>query len=1590
MRLTLRWLAVSFLALLAIVPVIHGQATGLYAFGPFDSPGLDSINRGNLNIHLTIPVFSKPGRGSSSFYYYLNYDGLVWQPTDSAGDTVWTPAAEWGWTDVTNVEFGYVTYSLTINDCTKNGLQLQNQTFAQFLYHDAKGNAHGIPYSYTSPCGNMGAPSGTGTYALTDNSGYTIYRNGIAFSAMSRSGALFAVPHYPVGTTYQNHPGAASAQDTNGNVISASSSGVFTDTMGTTALSVSGVAPNPVIYTYTDPNGTHQTITVNYTQYTVQTAFGVSGTTEFSQAGVPLVSSIVYSADGSSYSFSYEQTPGNTSAVTGRIHSVTLRTGGTITYAYSGGYNGIEPDGTTANLMRTTSDGSATYTRSNISSTQSTTSFSDPSGNTTVSSYLLTSTGYFYETDRKSYAGVPSGTPLSEISTCYNTPQGSCSGNSVSSAFASILQTFYLNGSSPGFEYQTFAGPELVQSDLDSSTALTTYYDYNAYTGPYGITFYRAADSYSSSGSTLTAKTVYSYDDTTLTTTSGLPQHVSVSTTRGNLTHVQQWLNSTGSASVTTAYGYDDAGQVRSKTDPNGSVMNYNYDSTDALLTGITYPTVNGIQLTQGIQPDSNTGLPLSTTDPNLNVTHYHYDGLLRTTEVDDPDGGWTTIAYPNTYQISTYAFQNSSTHTDSEALYDGYGRLIRTALANGQSTNPWYQQDTCYDQNGRVSFTSYRYQGSGWGIGAVCSGTAGDGYTYDAIGRLTKVQHGDSTSAQASYNAATTQTTDESNVTRLTTRNLHGMVTGVCEISSNGTMPGSGAPAACNMDISGTGFKTTYAYSFLNHSVTVTQGAQSRFFQSDWIGRPILTTEPESGSTSYSYSYLTAGLQVARIRPKANQPNSSTTTTTTSQYDLLGRISSITYSDGTPAKTYTYDTGSLWGTTLQNPKGHLVQQFSGTNAGSIYNYDSMGRVTWNGECTPWTCGTGSHLVSYAYDWTGNLTQESDPASGTITYTRSLAGEVTSVVNQSYSLTGGAGPISLVSNVQYSANGPTSYSLGNGLKGVSSYDQLGRVQGNWVCSGSTSPSCSGGTKIYGNTMNWQGVRLTSSTEFDPMVNQSSTYSYDEFNRLTSKTGTAPNFSWVYDRWGNRWDQNVTAGTGPSPQLTINTANNQITGSGYTYDAAGNMTNDGSHSYTFDAEGNVTAVDGGATASAVYDGLNHKVRAQTGSNVVEFMFDITGRVTSNWVSATVANEGHIFADGAQVAFRSADGNTYFTQKDMVGTDRIHTGPSGAVNATYSSLPFGDGGAVSNNNNYAAWDFDRFGDMDFNTESNTYHAPFRQYAQTPGRWMSPDPYGGSYDFMNPQSMNRYSYSLNSPASLSDPSGLHVWCGNNIACTFHYNGSLSGGSSGAPGGDPYGPFETLLSSESDQRLLGLLGYQIIGGELYLAAGVVNVPNPDYGPNDPLLFTSFQNWVDLGLFSVAASNSNEEMYQLTGDQSGYYFKGWRHDVKSCFVDTGLGTIGDDMDPFAPGVWNIAGSVPAAVSQSNVLAAGAYIAQRGLTIPLRSSAVRSAFSGPELPGGALVGAEMLGKISGWVTIANLYYSIGDAYKNEWKKCGWK
>ena len=70
------WLIALFIIL--ATGLASGQvATGTPAFGSYGGGPFDTVNLGNLNVHFSIPILHKAGRGMP-FNYDLSYDSSVW------------------------------------------------------------------------------------------------------------------------------------------------------------------------------------------------------------------------------------------------------------------------------------------------------------------------------------------------------------------------------------------------------------------------------------------------------------------------------------------------------------------------------------------------------------------------------------------------------------------------------------------------------------------------------------------------------------------------------------------------------------------------------------------------------------------------------------------------------------------------------------------------------------------------------------------------------------------------------------------------------------------------------------------------------------------------------------------------------------------------------------------------------------------------------------------------------------------------------------------------------------------------------------------------------------------------------------------------------------------------------------------------------------------------------------------------------------------------------------------------------------------------------------------------------------------------
>jgi len=584
-------------------------------------------------------------------------------------------------------------------------------------------------------------------------------------------------------------------------------------------------------------------------------------------------------------------------------------------------------------------------------------------------------------------------------------------------------------------------------------------------------------------------QTTYAYDASSLVSSGTKIGLVAAPGSRGNATSISHWLNTT-SAFLTTTYTYYDNGNVHTKvdacnnkacTDMTGTnhtttyVYTDSYSSgkapgqTNAYLTKVTDPLAH----TESFEYDYSSGHLTTFTDQNKQPTSYTYnDPLSRLTMISYPDQGQTTYAYNDSAYNSSTSNPSPSitttkaiTSTQNEVTvtgFDGMGHKVDGILSS-DPVGPVYTT-TSYDGLGRPYKVSNPYR-------STTDPTFGlTVYAYDALGRTTQVTHPDGSFVATSYTGRATSVLDEGNgtapVQRITQVDGLGRLMYVCEVTGSTQMGTTNAsPAKCGLDISGTGFLTTYGYDSLNNLLSVQQGAENRSFTYDSLSRLLCAANPEtSGGTSCPYpdsgiytpgtsryAYDANGNIFQRIRPAPNQTNPATTVTTNYSYDALNRETGIAYSDlATPSVTKHYDTTLELGLGLNNTIGRLSAEFvtspSSKNVLSekVFSYDPLGRVIDNSQCTANNCASSTaYSITYSYNLLGQRATATNGQAVTFHYTYDAAARLTALTS---SLSATNYPGSLLSGVTYSPFGsPTAATLGSALNEASAYDCRGRI-----------------------------------------------------------------------------------------------------------------------------------------------------------------------------------------------------------------------------------------------------------------------------------------------------------------------------------------------------------------------------------------------------------------------------------------------------------------------------------------------------------------------------------------------------------------
>jgi len=179
---------------------------------------------------------------------------------------------------------------------------------------------------------------------------------------------------------------------------------------------------------------------------------------------------------------------------------------------------------------------------------------------------------------------------------------------------------------------------------------------------------------------------------------------------------------------------------------------------------------------------------------------------------------------------------------------------------------------------------------------------------------------------------------------------------------------------------------------------------------------------------------------------------------------------------------------------------------------------------------------------------------------------------------------------------------------------------------------------------------------------------------------------------------------------------------------------------------------------GGSGSYGYDSANRRVKKVAAGVTTHYVWEGSEVIAEyDGTSGALISE---YVNAGRVMIREQGSAIRYYHSDRLST-RMITDGTGTVVGTEDHLPFGEDGGVAGES-----EKHRFTNYERDTESATDYAVNRQYSNAAGRFMRPDPIAGAIN--DPQSLNRYSYSLNDPVNLVDPVGLYHCPPQFASCT------------------------------------------------------------------------------------------------------------------------------------------------------------------------------------------------------------------------------
>ncbi|MEV4253303.1 RHS repeat-associated core domain-containing protein [Spirillospora sp. NPDC049652] len=798
---------------------------------------------------------------------------------------------------------------------------------------------------------------------------------------------------------------------------------------------------------------------------------------------------------------------------------------------------------------------------------------------------------------------------------------------------------------------------------------------------------------------------------------------------------------------------FDSSGLPTKTTDRNGNTTDFGYSSGE--LSSITYKPkgessgrqikvvfYNG-HLTRYDQSDGN--------GHNRSVTYSYDEAANRLVQIQAAAGEVVRFGYDGSGNLNSVTNGKSA---QTQLTYDSGHRVLAVTQV-GQSSNMVTRLAYPSDTETQVADPNTDQSKA---VADVPHTT----YTLNSNDRVTKVVDPAGKTRSKSYtpfsdiasyqngNGGLTSNTFGANGGESLTQSAS--PTGAKASLAYGNSPTSQNPTAAYQPSAGTdtqGNSTAYTYDGpgnLSSAKDATAATAKVSYNDDGTVKD--STDPANSGNPTTYGY-DANHQLASITP----PTGNTLKKKTFTYDGYGRLATSTDGNG-KTTTYTYDDDDRM-LTVSYSDGTPKVTFTYDKAGNVSTRtDASGTTTWSYTSRNLMAArqstSGGGEIDWQYDPAGNLVNQLD-ARGTLHYvhsTRNLLASMTDATGKQwvFKYDDDGNRTDLYFN--YNSTGPT-WSMHT----VYSYDKSNRLTGTKTTgASSTSPVLSDLSYCYAKYVSGSGCSTASADDTglrqwskDNASGKTSVFTYDGGNRLTKATGAnGHDYTYDYDSDGNR--TKVTTDGATSQTLTYNSAN-QITSTGYGYDAAGNQTSSPTVSQmTYNAAGQLTQSKVGTTTTGyTYAGPDQRELVKTGTTGIVY--------GQNKPIATTTGVTTVYLDrddnGAPLGANTGGTESAYVT-DGLGSVLAVVNTTGAKTTGYTYTPWGEQSGKANG------DANPLGYTGEITDPATgsLHLGYRYYVPGQGGFTQQDSVSS---LANPTRGNRYAYAGDNPINNVDPSGL-----------------------------------------------------------------------------------------------------------------------------------------------------------------------------------------------------------------------------------------